>query len=123
MNQQNTDHTAAFAEAFFIANLLFVGLFYIALWVLYLMRYKTASVVTKHHLKQTLIASSISTAIFAAINVFILLGSGYASLPALVSLEVYFMLVAPVFLIFGILGFVKAINNKEFTFPLISRLV
>lgn len=125
MNSQNTaeNHTAAFAEAFYIANLLFVGVFYLALWILYLRRYKQATTVTRNHLKQTLIASSISTTLFAIINLFILLGSGYASLPALISLEVYFMLLVPVFLVFGILGFIKAINHRNYRYPLIGRLI
>lgn len=125
MNSPNTaeNHTAAFAEAFYIANLLFVGVFYLALWILYLRRYKQATTVTRNHLKQTLIASSISTALFATINLFILLGSGYASLPALISLEVYFMLLVPVFLVFGILGFIKAINHRNYRYPLIGRLI
>jgi len=61
---KTNNHTAAFAEAFFIGNLLFVGVFYLALWTLYLLRYKNASVITQNHLKQTLVASSISTTIF-----------------------------------------------------------
>lgn len=123
MNTQTTDHTGAYAEAFYIANLLFVGIFYIALWGLYLLRYQDASAVSKHHLRQALVASSISTTIFILINIGILLSSGYASLPALISLEVYFMLVAPVFLVFGILAFIKAITDQDFTYPLIGRFV
>lgn len=117
------DHTAAFAQAFFIANLLFVGVFYLALWLLYRLRYKDASIVTRQHLKQTLLASSISTLIFVAINSFILLGSGYASLSALISLEIYFMLIVPVFLLFGVMGFIKALNHQEYRPPLIGRFI
>ena len=125
MTQQPTknDHTAAFAEAFFIANLLFVGVFYLALWILYLLRYKQASVITRNHLRQALVASSISTTIFIAINVFIILTSGYASVAALFSLEVYFMLLLPIFLIFGIIGFTKAVKHLDFSYPLIGRLI
>ncbi len=119
---QNQDHTAAFAEAFFIGNLLFVGVFYMALWVLYLRRYKKASPVTRHHLKQTLIGASISTSIFIAINIFIILTTGYASVTALFSLEFYFMLLLPLFLIVGIIGFTRAIKGLDFSYPLIGRL-
>ncbi|MBE9568674.1 MAG: hypothetical protein IMF14_08255, partial [Proteobacteria bacterium] len=103
--QANNVHTAAFAEAFFIGNLLFVGAFYLALWVLYLLRYKQASAITQRHLKQTLIGSTISTSIFLAINIFIMLTSGYASVTALFLLEFYFMLLLPLFLVVGIHGF------------------
>ena len=120
---KTNNHTAAFAEAFFIGNLLFVGVFYLALWTLYLLRYKNASVVTRNHLKQTLVASSISTTIFIAINIFIILTSGYASVTALFSLEVYFMLLLPLFLVVGIIGFTKAVKGIDFNYPLIGHLV
>ena len=121
--QPANDHTAAYAEAFFIGNLLFVGAFYLALWVLYFRRYKQSSAVTQHHLKQALLGSSISTAIFIAINIFIILTSGYASVTALFSLEFYFMLLLPLFLIVGILGFTKAIKGIDFSYPLIGHLI
>ena len=121
-SQPLDDNTAAFSEAFFIANLLFVGIFYIALWVLYFLRYHHSSEMAKKHLSQTLIASSVSTIIFLTINLFILLTDGYASLTALFSLEVYFMLVVPLFLVAGIIGFTKAIKGLEFSYPLIGQL-
>ena len=120
---QTQDHTAAFAEAFFIGNLLFVGAFYLALWVLFFLRYKKASAITQRHLKQTLIGSSISTSIFLAINIFIMLTSGYASLAALFSLEFYFMLLVPLFLIVGILGFTRAVKGMDFSYPLIAKFI
>lgn len=115
-------HTAAIAESFFIANMLFVGLFYIAIWVLFILRYNTSSSVTKNHLKQTLIASSLSTALFIAINAFILLTIGYGTASALLILEVYFMLIVPLFAFVGIMGFSKAVNGKDFKFPLIASV-
>lgn len=117
------DHTAAYAEAFFIGNLLFVGAFYLALWVLYLLRYKKSSAITQNHLKQTLIGSSISTTIFLIINIFIMLTSGYASVTALFLLEFYFMLLLPLFLVVGILGFTRAIKGMDFSYPLIGRFI
>ena len=121
--QAANDHTAAFAEAFFIGNLLFVGAFYLALWVLYFLRYKKASAITRNHLKQALVGSSISTVIFISINIFIMLTSGYASVTALFSLEFYFMLLLPLFLVVGILGFSKAIKGIDFSYPLIGRFI
>ena len=120
---KHVDHTAAYAEAFFIGNLLFVGAFYLALWTLYFFRYKKSSNITKRHLKQTLIGSSISTTIFICINMFIVLTTGYASVTALFSLEFYFMLLLPLFLVVGILGFSRAIKGIDFNYPLISRLI
>ncbi len=120
---KTNDHTAAYAEAFYIANLLFVGIFYLALWALYFLRNKNTSPVAQHHLKQTLLASSITTLLFIAINIFIMLTVGYASAIGLFSLEFYFMIILPLCLIVGILGFTKAIKNQDFTFPLIGRFV
>jgi len=116
------DNTAAFAEAFFIANLLFVGVFYLALWVLYFLRYKRTSILGKQHLDQTLLASSLSTIIFLAINVFILVTNGYASLTALFCLEFYYMLIVPLFLIAGIVAFTQAVKGLAFSYPLIGQL-
>lgn len=120
---EEKDHSAAFAEAFFMANLLFVGIFYIALWILYIKRYSTADAITQSHLKQALIAASLSTLIFALINVAIVLTDGYASLIGLIGLEVYYMLIVPVFLLAGIFAFTKAVNHVDFSYPLINRFI
>ena len=121
--QQIDDHTGTVAEAFFIANLLFVGIFYVFLWGLYFLAYKNATPISKHHLKQTLVASSISTSIVILLNIIILLTTGYASATALILAEAYLMLVVPLFMIVGILGFTKAVQGLDFTFPLIGRFI
>ena len=120
---QAEDHIGSFAQAFFISNLLFVGIFYLLLWVLYFLSYKKASPVSKRHLKQTLIASSISTAIVVLFNIFILLTANYASVTALIMAEVYLMVIVPVFLVAGIVGFTNAVQGLDFTFPLLKRFV
>ncbi len=119
----SNDHSAAYAEAFFIANLLFIGIFYLALWVLYFLRYKQTSNVAKNHLKQTLVVSTISILVVVALNIIILLTSGYASATALIAAEVYLMLIVPIFLIFGIQGFIKAVNDQNYQYPLIGGLI
>lgn len=117
------DHTGTVAEALFIANLLFIGIFYVVLWGLYFLSYKNASAVSKNHLKQTLIASTLSTLIVIILNIFIVQTAGYASATALITAEVYLMLIVPLFMIVGILGFSKAINEKDYKFPLIGNLL
>ena len=117
------DYSAAFAAAFFMANLLFVGIFYIALWVLYKQQYSSADTVTQSHLKQSLIAASMSTLIFVLINLIIVLTDGYASLISLIGLEIYYMLIVPIFLLMGIFAFTKAVNHVDFSYPLINRFV
>jgi len=125
MTEKNpsNDHTAAYAEAFYIGNLLFVGVFYLALWVLYFMRYKKTSAIARNHLKQALLGSSITTTIFVVINIVIILTGGYATLSALLLLELYYMLLLPLFLVVGIMGFSKAIKGLDFSYPLIGRFI
>ena len=120
-SSKQRDNTAVLAEAFFIANLLFVGFFYVALWILYFCRYQKATRIGKIHLSQSLIASSISTTLFCLINVIIIRTDGYASLTSLFSLEIYFILIVPLFMIAGILGFTKAIKGASYNYPLIGR--
>ncbi len=121
--QQPHDHTAAWAEAFYIGNLLFVGIFYIALWLLYFLRYSKTSDIGRHHLKQALLGSSITTTLFIIINVIIILTSGYASLTGLLLLELYYMILLPVFLVIGIIAFSKAIKDVDYNYPLIGRFI
>jgi len=119
----HSDHAAAWAEAFYIGNLLFVGLFYLALWILYFLRYKKTSAIGQHHLKQALLASSITTIVFLIINSIILLTGGYFTLSGILLLELYYMILLPVFLIVGILAFTKAIKGVDYYYPLIGRFV
>jgi len=128
MNQEtsskmaNEDNIGAIAEAFFMLGLLFVGFGFIALLGLYFLKYKDASQVSKNHLKQTLIAGAISLLIALSFIAFIMLTAGFASATALIIIELYLMIVIPVFMFFGIMGFVKAINHTDYKFPLISKL-
>lgn len=117
------DHTGTIAVAFYIANLLFVGIFYVFLWGLYFLAYKKASDVSKNHLKQALFAASLSTAIVILLNIFVVFTAGYASATALIVAEVYLMVVVPVFMLFGILAFTKAVNEKDYKFPIIGNLL
>lgn len=117
------DYKGAFAEAFFIANLLFVGIFYIVLWGFYLLAYKNASQVSKNHIKQALWASTITTTIALALVIIAFMTTGFASVQALIMAEVYLMVIVPLFMILGILGFTKAINERDFKFPIIGSLL
>lgn len=125
---QMNDHTAVFAVVFFMANVLFVvfgGVFYLALWALYLRRYKTSSPVTQNHLKQALIAASLSTTIFVIINIYIITTGGYIPLSrsAIIAIELYGLVVLPTFMATGVFALFKAIKQEDFHYPLISRLL
>jgi hypothetical protein len=117
------DYTGAVAMAFFMANLLFIGIFYLILWVFYFLSYKNASQISKNHIKQAFWASTITTIIALALAVIAFLTTGFASVQALIMAEVYLMVIVPLFMLLGILGFTKAINEKNFKFPLIGNLL
>lgn len=117
------DYTGAVAMAFFMANLLFIGIFYLILWVFYFLSYKNASQISKNHIKQALWASTITTIIALTLAVIAFLTTGFASVQALIMAEVYLMVIVPLFMLLGILGFTKAINEKNFKFPLIGNLL
>lgn len=122
------DHTAVFAVVFFMANVLFVvfgGVFYLALWVLYLRRYKYSSPVAQNHLKQALITASMSTVFFVVINIYIIANGGYVPLSrsAIIAIELYGLLVLPIFMATGVFALFKAIKNEDFHYPLIGRLI
>ncbi len=127
-NNSTNDHTAALAVVFYIANVLFVifgGVFYLALWILYARRYKSASPIAQSHLKQALVAASVSTAIFIAINLYVIANGGYVPLsrPAIVAIELYGLIVIPLFMATGVFALFKAVKNEPFQYPLIGRFV
>jgi Mn2+/Fe2+ NRAMP family transporter len=117
------DYTGAVAMAFFMANLLFIGIFYLILWALYFSAYKNASQTSKNHIKQALWGSSITTLIVLTLSVIAFFTTGFASVQALIMAEVYLMIIVPIFMLLGILGFSKAINEKNFRFPIIGNLL
>ncbi|HGG61059.1 MAG TPA: hypothetical protein ENK26_14265 [Gammaproteobacteria bacterium] len=123
MRDHDHDHTAAFAEAFFMANLLFVGVFHLALWVLWLTRRDRVSPIARDHLKQALAGSAFTTLLFLALNIGIMLTTGYHSVGGLLTLEIYYMFIVPLFMLIGILGFKKAITREEYRYPVFARLL
>lgn len=122
-NIDNNDNIGSIAIALFMINLLLAGLFYIVLWILYFLKYKDASQVSKNYLKQSLIAASISIVIFLAMSLFAIFYSGFNSATTLIMAEIYLMVVVPLFLFIGILGFTKAINHKDYAFPVIGKML
>ncbi len=126
--QEQTDHSAVLAVAFFMANILFIifgGIFYLALWILVIRRYKMSSTITQNHLKQALIAASLTTVIFIVINIFILYTGGYVPLSrsAIIALEMYGLLILPAFMGLGVYALFKAIRHEDVRYPIIGRLV
>lgn len=121
--KQSVDYRGAVAEALFIANLLFIGIFYIILWGLYFIAYKKSSQVSKNHIKQALAGATLSTLIVLLLNIFVVTTTGYASATALIVAEIYLMLIVPLFMLVAIAGFIKAVNEKNFQYPVIGKLL
>jgi Mn2+/Fe2+ NRAMP family transporter len=117
------DYSGAVAEAFFMANLLFIGIFYLILWGFYFIAYKNASQVSKNHIKQALWGSTITTMIALTLAIVAFTTTGFASVQALIMAEVYLMVIVPIFMLLGILGFTKAINEKNIRFPIVGNLL
>ncbi len=117
------DYTGAVAMAFFMANLLFIGIGYLILWGLYFLAYQNASQVSKNHIKQALWGSTITTSLAIILAIIAFSTTGFASVQALLMAEIYLMVIVPIFMFFGILGFSKAINEKNFRFPIIANLL
>lgn len=125
---EQTDHTAVIAVALFMVNILFIifgGIFYLALWVLVIRRYNKSSTIVQNHLKQALIAASLTTIIFIGINIFILSTGGYVPLSrsSIIVLEMYGLLILPSFMGLGVYALFKAFKNEDVRYPIIGRLV
>ncbi len=123
-----TDHNAVLAVALYMANILFVifgGIFYLALWALVILRYKKSSTITQNHMKQALIAASLTTLIFVAINIFIVYTGGYVPLSrsAIMALEMYGLLILPAFMGLGVYALFKAFKSEDIRYPIIGRLI
>ena len=117
------DYTGAVAMAFFMANLLFIGIFYLILWALYFLAYKNASQVSKNHIKQALWGGTITTSIAIILATIAYTTTGFASVEALLMAEIYLMVIVPIFMLLGIIGFSRAINERNFRFPIIGSML
>ena len=117
------DYTGAVAMAFFMANLLFIGIVYLILWGLYFLAYQNVSQVSKNHIKQALWGSTITTSIAIILAIIAFSTTGFASVEALLMAEIYLMIIVPLFMLLGILGFSKAINERNFRFPIIGNML
>ncbi len=117
------DYTGAVAIAFFMANLLFIGIVYLILWGLYFLAYQNTSQVSKNYIKQALWGSTITTSIAIMLAIIAFSTTGFASVQALLMAEIYLMVIVPLFMFLGILGFSRAINARNFSFPIIGNML
>ena len=132
--EQNNDHSGQIAIALMMANLLFVvffGIPYILLCIFYLWRAPKASELVRSHMKQALIAATLTTVIYHAITIIFdisvinLATGGHGEIPmqSIIALEAYFILVVPLFMGLGRFSRNRAIRGEAFRYPLIGRFV
>lgn len=130
----SNDPSAQISIALMMANLLFVVFFsipYIVLWLFYLWRRPRASSLTRSHMQQALLAATITTLIYFAITLWFdisvinLATGGHGEIPmnSIIALEVYFIVVVPLFMGLGIVALNRAIRGETFRYPLIGRLL
>ncbi len=118
--QPATHRLAITGEGLYLLNLLFPIISMLLLTGIYLRHRKHKEALVRNHLRQAFTAALITTAIFLAANILILLLGGYYSIYALIIFEVYFIVVVPISLIPGLLGLIKAIAGEKYYFPLIG---
>ena len=110
------------SESLYLLNLLFPLIPLGFLLVMRQRRLADAGVLGRSHLVQATTVAYISSALFILANVIILLFGGYKSVTALVTFEVYFIAVVPLFVIPGLLALLRAMNEQPASYPLIGRL-
>ncbi len=112
---------AVISEGLYLLNLLFPLLPMIGLaWLRYRHRNSEFDLV-RNHLPQAFIGACISSGIFVVANLLILALGGYASIASLITFEVYFIAVVPLFLIPGLMALIKAMSGHHYGYPLIGR--
>lgn len=121
-NQEQRQSSGALAYSIYIANLLFTGLGLVVLIAYSVRKSQGIKNLSNIHIKQSLLASILTTLVFIVINLYIIFFTpGHLSLTGLVILEVYYMFIVPICVIPGIVGLTRAINGKDYTFPMIGR--
>ncbi|RLJ19023.1 hypothetical protein DJ031_10030 [bacterium endosymbiont of Escarpia laminata] len=112
---------AIISQGLYLLNLLFPLLPMIGLaWLRYRHR-NSEFVLLRNHLPQAFIGACISSGIFIAANLLILLLGNYGSIASLIIFEVYFIAVVPLFLIPGLMALIKAMSGQQYRYPLIGR--
>jgi hypothetical protein len=112
---------AVWAYGLMLLNLLFPVLLYLPLCVLWHRQRLASDRQVFLAVNQSWLAASASTALFLLANALIISFAQYKSTFALITFEVYFIGVIPLFLIPGLFGLVKSLNQQTYLFPLIGR--
>jgi uncharacterized Tic20 family protein len=114
---------AVTAQGLYLLNLLFPLIPLVFLLAIYFRRVADAGALGRNHLRQALPAALVSSVLFVLANGVVLAYGGYRSVVALITFEVYFIAVVPLFVIPGLMGLLRAMNEQEFRFPILGRFV
>jgi len=114
--------TAVAAEAWYLVNLMLLpGLGFAALLALWFRHRHSAPPLARIHLDQTLAGSLWGAALLIVGNAVILLMGGYDAPNTWVVVVLYFTTCHSTLILFGALGFAKALSGKPYVYPLIGR--
>ncbi len=117
----NETKKAVIAESLYILTCLVPPLGYPLLLLLYVRHRQNKEPVSRAHVQQTFIAGSLITLLFVCANFLVVLLGGYISIHSLIIFEAYLMIIVPLFIFPGILGWVKARQGEIYDFPLLGR--
>ncbi|MCX7552445.1 hypothetical protein OS175_01020 [Marinicella sp. S1101] len=112
---------AVMAYGLMLLNLLFPVVVYLFLTGMWVKHRSSEDQLLCVAVNQAWMAASLSTLIFVGENILILSLAQYKSTFALISFEIYYIFVVPIFLIPGLLGLVKSNVNKVYYFPVLGR--
>lgn len=112
---------AVAAEALYLVNLMLLpGLAFLVLFALWWHHRRDAPPLARIHLRQTLVGSLWAGALLIAGNAIILLMGGYDAPHTWVVVVLYFTACHTTLILFGALGFAKALAGKPWIYPLIG---
>lgn len=112
---------AVAAEALYLVNLMLLpGLAFLVLLALWWRHRRDAPPLARIHLRQTLAGSLWAGALLIAGNAIILLMGGYDAPHTWVVVVLYFTACHTTLILFGALGFAKALAGKPWIYPLIG---
>ncbi|MFC3195919.1 hypothetical protein ACFODZ_16815 [Marinicella sediminis] len=104
-----------------LLNLLFPVLIWMLLLVYWLRHRHSDDHKTYVAINQSFIAGSLSTTLFVFAHLLIITVAQYKSTFALITFELYFIVVVPVFLIPGLMGLIKSNAGQVYYAPLLGR--
>lgn len=113
---------AVAAETLYLINLMIApGLAFVALFALWWFKRRTAPPLARCHLRQTLAGSLWAGALLGVVNVLIIAMGGYDAPHTWVVVILYFTTCHSTLILFGALGFAKAMAGRPFVYPVVGR--